>query len=115
MNDQPTDNQPIGCHVTSGEYYRKEAEQYAEAKKVAFRDRIELYNTLKIVGDLTGKRVIDVACGTGWLTRELSRQLNPSYVMGTDLSRDMIELAEKENNVHSDIAHIDYVVGKLLT
>ena len=52
-------------HVAGGEYGEGEAKGYQAAKKVDFRERVELYTTLGLVGDASGKRVIDVACGTG--------------------------------------------------
>jgi len=80
-------------HVAGGEYGEGEAKGYQAAKKVDF---LELYTTLGLVGDASGKRVIDVACGTGWLTRALKDVSNAEYVKGTDLSPEMIALAKQE-------------------
>lgn len=84
--------------VSGGEYDEKEAKGYRDAKEVAFRERVELHTTLGLVGDASGKKVIDVACGTGWLARELKHRANAAYVMGTDLSPEMIALAKDEIN-----------------
>ena len=45
-------------HVAGGEYGEGEAKGYQAAKKVDFRERVELYTTLGLVGDASGKRVI---------------------------------------------------------
>ena len=68
-------------HVAGGEYGEGEAKGYQAAKKVDFRERVELYTTLGLVGDASGKRVIDVACGTGWLTRALKDVSNAEYML----------------------------------
>ncbi|WP_245906512.1 tRNA 5-methoxyuridine(34)/uridine 5-oxyacetic acid(34) synthase CmoB [Mycolicibacterium palauense] len=47
------------------------AEQYAKTKTMPVRSRIEQYSFLKHVGDVTGKKVLDVACGAGHYTRML--------------------------------------------
>jgi hypothetical protein len=43
-------------HVAGGEYGEGEAKGYQAAKKVDFRERVELYTTLGLVGDASGKR-----------------------------------------------------------
>ena len=72
--------------------YNQIANQYKKAKEQPWRTRTELYSMMNLIGDLTGKKVIDVACGEGWLTREL-RKAGASQVIGVDLSEEMIELA----------------------
>jgi demethylmenaquinone methyltransferase / 2-methoxy-6-polyprenyl-1,4-benzoquinol methylase len=71
--------------------------------------RYELLNTLmtaglhrlwnrKVVratGLEPGGRVLDVACGTGSLTRDLAKRVGPNgYVLGVDFSREMLRAAE---------------------
>lgn len=100
--DSETDNKHC---VSSGVYGRYLVTQYQEVKDQPFRDDVELYNMLSIIGDLTGKTVIDVACGYGWLTRNIKHKLHPSYAMGADLSEHMIQTAKGK-----DIDSIDYEV-----
>jgi SAM-dependent methyltransferase len=50
---------------------------------------------LRLVGDVAGQAVIDLACGEGHYTRAL-RQQGAARVVGVDLSRAMIGLAEAE-------------------
>ena len=72
--------------------YNQIASQYKKAKEQPWRIRTELYSMMNLIGDLTGKTVIDVACGEGWLTREL-RKAGANKVVGVDISEEMIELA----------------------
>jgi toxoflavin synthase len=68
------------------------AEQYKKAKEQAWRSRVETYSLMKLIGDLNGKKVLDVACGEGHFTRILS-QAGASKVVGLDISERMIALA----------------------
>ena len=71
--------------------------------------RYELLNTLmtaglhrlwngeavKATGLREGGRVLDVACGTGSLTRDLAKRVGPEgYVLGVDFSKEMLRAAE---------------------
>src|SRR6516165_2227898 len=75
--------------------YDKIAEQYKRARLQPWRTHIERYTLLRLAGDVAGKAVIDLACGEGYYTRAL-RQQGAARVVGVDLSRAMIELAEAE-------------------
>ena len=75
--------------------YDQIAEQYRKEKERPWRSRIEAYSLMKLVGDVTGKKVVDVACGEGFFTRKL-RQAGAAEVLGTDVSERMIELAKAE-------------------
>lgn len=75
--------------------YDQIAGQYKRAKLHPWRTHIERYTLLRLVGDVTGKAVIDLACGEGYYTRELRRR-GAAPVVGVDLSRGMIALAEAE-------------------
>ncbi len=69
------------------------AEQYQRSKQVIWRHRIEQYSLFQLAGDLAGKSVLELACGEGHYTR-LIKALGASRVVGVDVSRKMIELAE---------------------
>jgi SAM-dependent methyltransferase len=75
--------------------YDRIADQYKRAKLQPWRTHIERYTLLQLVGDVARKAVIDLACGEGYYTRELRRQ-GAARVVGVDLSRGMIGLAEAE-------------------
>jgi toxoflavin synthase len=84
------------------------AEQYKRSKLQPWRAHLEAFTLMNVVGDLTGKAVLDVACGEGFYTRVL-RQRGATKVTGVDLSPKMIELA-RSNEAHEPLG-IEYVVG----
>ena len=84
------------------------AEQYQEAKKQAWRDRVETYSFMNHIGDITGKKVLDVACGEGHFTR-LLRRAGAARVVGLDISERMIALA-REQEAREPLG-IDYIVA----
>ncbi|CAF1120636.1 unnamed protein product [Rotaria sp. Silwood1] len=57
---------------------------------------------------LTGKRVLDLACGHGHYTREL-KALGCAYILGVDESSTMIEIAH--NSKWHDSEGIEYMVA----
>ena len=71
------------------------AEQYQRAKAQPWRLRTETHSFLKLIGDVKGKRVLDVACGEGHFTRML-RAAGAAEVVGIDISERMIDLAREQ-------------------
>jgi SAM-dependent methyltransferase len=61
-----------------------------------------------LMPDLTGKRVVDLGCGFGWVSR-WARQASASHVLGLDLSENMIARARADT---SDAA-IEYRIADL--
>jgi demethylmenaquinone methyltransferase/2-methoxy-6-polyprenyl-1,4-benzoquinol methylase len=54
-----------------------------------------------------GRRALDLACGTGSLTRELAKRVGPEgYVLGMDFSREMIGAAKKRS-----MSNVEYRLG----
>jgi demethylmenaquinone methyltransferase / 2-methoxy-6-polyprenyl-1,4-benzoquinol methylase len=83
--------------------------------------RYELLNTLmtaglhrvwnrevvRASGLKSGERAIDLACGTGSLTRDLAKKVGPEgYVLGVDFSQEMLRAAEKRL-----LAGVEYRLG----
>lgn len=48
---------------------------------------------LELVGEVQGQRICDLACGQGWIARELARR--GASVTGVDLSDDLLALARR--------------------
>lgn len=71
------------------------AEQFQESRKQPWRSVIEEYSFLKLIGDVSGKEVLDVACGRGHYSRILA-QAGASRVVGIDISDRMIALAREQ-------------------
>ena len=84
------------------------AGQYKRSKQQPWRTYIEAFSLMSLVGDLTGKSVLDMACGEGFYSR-LLRQKGAARVIGVDLSNAMIELArQQEAELNQGIV---YLVG----
>ena len=92
--------------------YDRIAQRYQRARPQPWRTHIERYTLLRLVGDLAGKAVIDLACGEGYYTRAL-RQQGAARIVGVDLSRAMIGLAEAEEAQRP--LGVEYRVGDVRT
>jgi ubiquinone/menaquinone biosynthesis C-methylase UbiE len=84
------------------------AEHYKRAKHQPWRAHIEAFTFLTLIGDPTGKAVIDIACGEGFYTRMI-RQRGAAKVTGVDLSEKMIDLA-RSSEAQLRLG-IDYIVA----
>lgn len=60
-----------------------------------------------MLGDLTGKTVLDAGCGNGYLTRKMAQTAKKVY--GVDFTEKLIELAKQKNNP----ANVEFSVGNL--
>ncbi len=84
------------------------AEQYRASKEADWRTAAEVPSFLALVGDVTGKTVLDLACGEGFYTRKLA-QAGAARVVGVDSSPAMIDLARRAE--HRAPLGVDYRVG----
>ena len=84
------------------------AEQYKRAKLQPWRAHVECFTLLGVIGDLVGKKVVDVACGEGFYSRILRAQ-GAASVTGVDLSERMIALARQQEAERPQ--GIRYLVG----
>lgn len=87
--------------------YNLISQQYKKAKEQPWRWAVETYSLMGLIGDLAGKSVIDVACGSGYFTRKL-RRAGAAKVLGFDISERMIEMALAEEA--REPLGIEYVV-----
>lgn len=70
-----------------------------------YRDELNNPATFKLVGDIKGERVLDLACGEGYNTRILAKK--GAKVTGIDFSQKIIEKArEKEAEQNLGITYI---------
>ena len=53
--------------------YNDIAVQYKRSKQVPWRYHIEQHSLFELLGDVSGKSVLDLACGEGHYTRLLKR------------------------------------------
>ena len=76
------------------EDYEKIADAYEESMGLPFRDAVEKYTLMGVLGDVTGTKALDMACGDGFYARLLKRA-GAAEVLGVDASAEMIRRAEE--------------------
>ena len=70
-----------------------------------YRNHLLLPLTMRMLGDLHGKRVLDLGCGEGGYARELCRR--GANVVGVDGSARLVEVArQRALNEHLEISHL---------
>ncbi|MEU6987891.1 class I SAM-dependent methyltransferase [Streptomyces sp. NPDC046324] len=79
--------------MSAQETYDEIGEAFEGFKALPLARYVEAPSLLGMVGDVTGKKVIDLACGTGFYSRELKRR-GAVDVFGIDVSGEMIRAAE---------------------
>ncbi|MFD0142483.1 MULTISPECIES: class I SAM-dependent methyltransferase [unclassified Streptomyces] len=79
--------------MSTQEMYDEIGEAFEGFKALPLARYVEAPSFLGMVGDVAGRRVIDLACGTGFYTRELKRR-GAADVFGIDVSGEMIRAAE---------------------
>ncbi len=77
--------------------YRTISGQYSHARKDDVTNFLETPSVQSALGDISGARAIDYACGTGHFSR-LLKKLGATYVLGVDLSPAMIAAAREEES-----------------
>jgi ubiquinone/menaquinone biosynthesis C-methylase UbiE len=94
--------------------YNQIAEGYKKSKEAPWRLHMEQFNFFTLLGDVTGKSVLDLACGEGHYTRRI-KQRGAGRTVGVDISARMIELAnEQEKRQPLGIQYVVADVANLL-
>ena len=91
--------------------YDKFANQYKASKTLPFREHIEWYSYHKMLGDISQKSVLDLACGEGFYTRRI-KKMTTAAVVGVDISEKMIKLAKQQEENRP--LGIDYFRGDVM-
>ncbi len=94
--------------------YDKIAEDYTSLSELRPGKKYSYnYSLFNIIGDLTGKKILDLACGEGVLSRR-AKFNGASEVVGVDISNEMIKLAQlKESQIPRGINYIVWDVINL--
>src|SRR5215470_7660365 len=77
---------------------REEFNRWAEAGRGDGMEKDHLPITLPVLAKMNlalTDNVLDVGCGTGWLTRLISHQVPDGRVVGMDVSDEMIRVARR--------------------
>lgn len=96
----------------SGQLYDGIGEAFEGFKTLPIIRYAEVPGFLGLVGDVTGKSVLDIACGTGFYSRELKRR-GASRVLGFDISGAMVDAAKAIEG--AEPLGIDYEVADTTT
>ena len=70
-------------------------DSHLEKNKDTYHEKVVYPNLFRILGDLTSKKVLDLACGQGQFSRLLRDK--GAYVTGIDLGKELIAIAESHN------------------
>ncbi|CAL9358570.1 class I SAM-dependent methyltransferase [Streptomyces albus] len=81
---------------------------YDAAKRLPLARFVERPSVLRLMGDMTGLRVLDLACGSGVYSRA-ARRLGAERVVGVDISAEMVKVAAEQEE--ADRLGIEYRVG----
>lgn len=78
-------------------------DKHLEKGNDTYHEKVVHPNLLRMLGDVKGKHVLDLACGQGIFSRMLADR--GAGVVGVDLGKELIELAEKRSkgykfNIH---------------
>ena len=88
--------------------YDSIAEQFKKFYSLPFALHVETYTHLNLIGDVTGKSILDLACGEGIYTR-LLKQNGAARLVGVDISSEMIKLARQEEE--KEPLEIEYIIA----
>jgi SAM-dependent methyltransferase len=69
---------------------------------------------VRAVGDVTGRRIVDVGCGTGRVTRWLAEQRGARQVVGVDFSQATVEAARHESSALVSSGLVRFVQGDVV-
>ena len=70
--------------------YNQISIEYQLSKLQPWRKHVEAYTFFTLLGDVSNRSVLDLACGDGFYTRQLKLR-GAAKVVGVDVSEKMIE------------------------
>ncbi|MEN9881526.1 MAG: hypothetical protein RLZZ308_709 [Candidatus Parcubacteria bacterium] len=76
---------------------------HLEKNSDTYHMKVVYPNLLRLLGEVKGKRVLDLACGQGQFSRILVDA--GAFVIGADIGKELIEIAEKNNKDTKFQAH----------
>jgi len=83
------------------------AGEYGDTKeRFPFRTEVERFTLFSLLGNVSGKQILDAGCGEGIYSRALI-DLGASYVLGVDGAQDFIDLAKHKSKEYG--RRIEYV------
>ena len=95
---------------------REEFNRWAEAGRGEGMERDHLPITLPVIAKMqlaAMDNVLDVGCGTGWLSRKLAQLVPEGRVIGMDISDEMIRVARRTSQNFENIMFVTGEVGEI--
>lgn len=77
-----------------GKFYY-ESRKYGTGASYFYNEHLEMPTTLKMLGNVNGKKILDLGCGPGLYARILSNK--GARVKGIDISKEEIKIAKRED------------------
>jgi SAM-dependent methyltransferase len=88
------------------QYDKELTDEYNKSSRTTHPHQLISYKTwIDAMGSISGKKVLEFACGSGLSTRMLSSL--GAKVTGVDLSKEMLELARKQSDNQSEFINSD--------
>lgn len=86
-------------NIYDNQKFSKEYDKLRKEKKgYNANDLIEIPNFKKLLPNIKDKSILDLGCGYGEMDKYLKEQ-GAKYILGTDISKHMIEIANNENKI----------------
>jgi ubiquinone/menaquinone biosynthesis C-methylase UbiE len=85
-------------------------DSHLEKSGDTYHEKVVQPNLLRLLGDVSGKKILDLACGQGQFSRMLRE--SKAFVTGVDLGKELIAIAEthnesiKKTGLHKIVYHI---------
>jgi arsenite methyltransferase len=98
--------------VPNTQSLREEFNRWAEAGRGDGMEQDHLPITLPVLAKMkigAADNVLDVGCGSGWLSRRLGKLAPQGRIVGMDISDEMIRVAQR----NSDQRNISFVTGEI--
>ncbi|HKF41234.1 MAG TPA: class I SAM-dependent methyltransferase [Candidatus Acidoferrum sp.] len=98
------------------ENLREEFNRWAEVGRGEGMERDHLPIVLPVLEKMRiapGDNLLDVGCGSGWLSRRLAKVAPEGRVVGMDISDDMIRVARRTSTEHTNILYVNGEVAEI--
>jgi len=95
---------------------REEFNRWAEAGRGEGMEQDHLPITLPVLEKMhlaPNANVLDVGCGSGWLSRRLAKMVPEGRVVGMDVSDEMIRIARRNSNDHDNLLFVTGEVAEI--
>lgn len=101
---------------SKGQNLREEFNRWAEAGRGEGMEQDHLPITLPVLEKMrlgATDNVLDVGCGSGWLTRRIAQMVPEGRVVGMDVSDQMIRVARRTSLEQDNVLYVTGEVGEI--